>query len=120
METINEVIEAATEVHDTLGAGHTEATYHRALERELSGRGIPFSSENTIPITYKGTTVGSRRPDIFVTTDDGIIIIELKADTERGEEQLIDYERILADDSNFDIAGGLLIQFNDDLHAIES
>jgi len=114
------IVASAESVHNELGSGHTEATYHRALEREFSGRGIPFSSENTIPILYKGTTVGKRRPDLFVDTDDGIIIIELKAGSNSGEEQLLDYQNILSDDDNFTINFGMVIQFNEDVEVIRS
>lgn len=118
METIDAVIEAAEEVHDVLGAGHSEATYHRAMERELSERGIDFGSEGTIPIYYKGTPIGKRRPDMFV--DSGSIVVELKAGSNAGVEQLFDYERILEDNENFAIEHGLLIQFNDSVEVLKS
>ncbi len=116
----DEIIASAEEVHEILGVGHSETTYHRAMERELSERGIPFSSEGTIPIFYKGSPVGRRRPDLFVESDDGTVIVELKAGSRAGEDQLLDYQAILGDDSNFDIAGGVLIRFNDDLEIIRS
>jgi hypothetical protein len=120
MDTVDRVIEAAEEVHDILGAGHSEATYHRSMERELSERGIAFGSENTIPITYKGTPVGKRRPDMFVSDGDGQIVVELKAGSRAGEAQLIDYQNILEDDANFNINNGLLIRFNDDIEILRS
>lgn len=120
MNAVDELIEAAEEIHDILGTGHSEATYHRAMERELSERGVAFGSENTIPITYKGTPVGKRRPDMFVTADNGQIVVELKAGSRAGEDQLIDYQNILDDDKNFDIQGGVLIRFNEEVEVVRA
>lgn len=120
MDIVDRIIASAEEVHDTLGVGHTESTYHRAMEREFSERGIPFSSEGTIPIFYKGSPVGRRRPDMFVETDDGTIIVELKAGSKSGEGQLLDYQNILGDDSNFDITGGVLVRFNEEVEVVTS
>lgn len=120
MINCSDVKDAGREVYDVLGSGHTEATYHRALERELSERGVAFSSEGTIPIFYKESIVGQRRPDLFVPTDDGDIIVELKAKNGSGEAQLLDYVDIVEDDENFDVCAGLLIQFGDELTFTEA
>jgi hypothetical protein len=120
MNTIEEMIAAAEEIHRLLGPGHSEATYHRAMERELSERGIGFSSEGTIPIFYKGQPVGKRRPDMFVDAENGTIVVELKAGSSSGKAQLFNYQHILCDDNNYDIANGLLIRFNDEVEIIRS
>jgi len=117
---VDRIISAAEEVHNHLGSGHTESTYHSALEKELSNRHIPFVSEGTIPIFYKGSPVGKRRPDIFVEFEDGSVVVELKAGSRAGEEQLIDYQDILENDDNFDIKNGLLIRFNDELEIVRA
>jgi len=109
---MEELEEAAKEVHETLGNGYTENVYHRSLERELSERGVAFSSEGSIPIFYKGSPVGRRRPDLFVKGEDGTIIVELKAGTNSGGQQLLQYLDLLGEDDNFDISDGYLIQFN--------
>lgn len=108
------VSDAAKEVHSVLGPGHTESTYHRALEREMAARQIPFSSEGSIPIFYKSSPVGRRRPDLFVESDDGTIVVELKAGTTSGGQQLLQYLDLLGEDENFNIVEGYLIQFNAD------
>lgn len=117
---MRELIDAADEVHEILGPGCSESTYHRAYERELSERGIGFSSEGTIPIFYKGTPVGKRRPDMFVDGQSGTVAVELKAGSGRGESQLFNYLSILGGDSNFDISGGMLIRFNDEVEIVIS
>lgn len=119
-EIVSTLEESAQEVFDVLGQGHSEATYHRALERELSSRGVSFSSEGTVPILYKGSPVGRYRPDMFIDTDDGTVIIELKATSSTGEDQLAGYLSILEQDNNFEIAGGVLIRFNDDVEVIQA
>lgn len=115
-----EVREAAEEVHSILGPGWTESVYHRAMEHELSDRGIPFSSEGTITVFYKGMPVGRRRPDLFVTGDRGIILVELKASPGTGKEQLIQYIDLLSEDANFTVERGILIQFSKTVEIVES
>lgn len=116
----DDIVEAAEEVHSVLGPGFTESVYHSSLTRELSERGIPFSSEGSLSIMYKDVPVGRRRPDLMVSEDDGIIILELKAGSERGEDQLLQYLDLVEKDTNFgELQGGMLIQFNDDVEITE-
>lgn len=112
---VSDIEAAATAVHDELGAGFTEAVYHSAMIVELSERGIKTSTETTIPIFYRGNPVGRRRPDLIVEDDDTTVVIELKAGSNSGEAQLLQYLDLLGEDSNFTISKGVLIQFNDDV-----
>jgi len=48
------IIGTAMEVHKELGCGFLEAVYQEALEREFKGPEIPFKSQPTIQIFYKG------------------------------------------------------------------
>lgn len=114
-----DVIAAAKEVHDELGPGYTETVYHRALESELSREGISFTSEGSVPIYYKGHPVGRRRPDMFVESDDGTIIVELKAGSSGGDAQLLQYLDLLRENDNYGISKGILIRFNDTVETIE-
>lgn len=108
--------EAAQEVHDELGPGFTESVYHSALQRELSERGIAHHSEGTIPVMYKGAPVGRRRPDLFVVTDYGLLVVELKAGSSSGEAQLAQYLGMTATDDNLgEVVGGVVIRFNEEL-----
>jgi len=109
--------QAAQEVFDELGAGWSESVYHRALERELSERQIPFHSEGTIPVMYKGAPVGRRRPDLFVVPDVGdTIVVELKAASNSGSAQLAQYLDMTEADQNLGvIRGGAVIRFNEEL-----
>ncbi len=71
-----EVVGAAMEVHRTLGPGFLEDVYQRALEHELTLRGIPFEAHTHLHVMYKGALVGEYETDLVV---DGKIILELKA-----------------------------------------
>lgn len=116
-ELLNEVEDAALTVHSVLGSGWTETVYHSALERELSERGVPFHSEGTIPVMYKGAPVGRRRPDLFVMDKDGnTVLLELKAGTSTGQEQVAEYVGMARKSDEFeDVFGGLLVGFNESL-----
>lgn len=111
-----ELRKSAEEVHDELGSNFTETIYHSALQRELSERGIAHHSEGTVPVMYKGAPVGRRRPDMFLVSDEGTTIVEMKAGSSSGEDQLLQYMDIIGQDSNYgEILGGAVIQFNDEL-----
>lgn len=112
-----ELREAAEEVHSELGAGYTETVYHSALQRELSERGIAHHSEGTLPVMYKGAPVGRRRPDMFLVAENGdTVIVEMKAGSSSGKEQLLQYlDLVEADDNYGQIVGGAVIHFNDEL-----
>ena len=45
-----EIVGAAMQVHNTLGAGFLEAVYQEALEIELSKRRIPFEAQKELCI----------------------------------------------------------------------
>lgn len=108
--------EAASEVHEELGPGFTESVYHSALQRELSARGITHYSEGTIPVMYKGAPVGRRRPDLFVQSRYGLVVVELKAGSSSGEEQLLQYlDMSISNDDLDDVIGGAVVRFNDEL-----
>jgi GxxExxY protein len=111
--------DAAEEVHKVLGSGWSESVYHKALIRELSGRGIAHYTEGSLTVTYKGGSVGTRRPDLFVEGEDETIVVELKSGSARssGENQLRQYMSMLSEEPTAvaDISGGALIRFGDEL-----
>ena len=99
------IIGYAMKVHNTLGNGFPEVIYQRALEIEMTSRGLNFEKEKDMPILYEGHKIGSRRVDFFV---EDCIMLEIKA-FEKIENvhknQAINYLEV------YNIADGLLINF---------
>jgi GxxExxY protein len=75
-EFSHRVIGAAIEVHKELGPGFLEAVYEEALIYEFDQRGIPYTRQHIIQVSYKGRIVGAGRLDLFVGN---CLVIELKA-----------------------------------------
>ena len=74
----NELIKIWKEVATILKKGHQESVYRDAVCIELQNLGIQYDKEETMPIIYKGRTIGQIRADI-VLYNWLPIIIELKA-----------------------------------------
>lgn len=71
-----EIIGAAFEVHSHLGNGFLEKVYENAMVRELVDRGLTIAIQHPIPVSYKGSLVGSYFADILVENS---VICEIKA-----------------------------------------
>ena len=105
-ELTGEVISAAIEVHQVLGAGFLESLYENALAVELKRRGIRFEQQKIIPVTYKGHSIGESRLDLLI---EKTLIVELKAVanlTPLHHAQVLSYLKA----TNLNLA--LLINFN--------
>lgn len=105
-EEVYAIIGAAIEVHRELGHGFAEPVYQEALEIELKDRGIPFESQKTLVIYYKGQMLTKHYVADFVCY--GQIIVEIKALTklsETEEAQLLNYLKATG------LRVGLLINF---------
>lgn len=75
-ELTHSIIEAAIEVHRTLGPGLLESTYQSCLCRELSLRGIAFRKQVELPVTYKGILLDcGYRLDVVI---EDTVIVEIK------------------------------------------
>jgi GxxExxY protein len=100
------IIGAAMEVHTELGSGFLEAVYQEALEREFREQAIPFKSQPTVQILYKGKPLGKTYQPDFVCFDK--ILVELKALsnlTGMEQSQIINYLKATG------LKVGLLINF---------
>jgi GxxExxY protein len=106
-EITEKVIGAAIEVHRHLGPGLLESAYEECLCFELSGLGLRFQRQASVPIVYKGIKLQSLyKVDLFV---ENAVIVELKAVEDLlpvHKAQLLTYLK----DSNTRV--GLLINFN--------
>lgn len=72
------IVEAAIEVHRTLGGpGLLETVYEEALAFELESRGLVVERQKAVPLVYKGRRLGSDlRLDLLVAER---VIVECKA-----------------------------------------
>jgi len=105
-ELTGAVIGAAIEVHRVLGAGFLESVYEEALAMELELRGILFSRQKVVAVTYKGRRIGEGKLDLLVGET---LIVELKAVTNLTpihEAQVLSYLKM----TRYPL--GLLINFN--------
>ena len=100
-----EVVGAAYEVSNTLGAGFLEKVYERALAKELSLRGIPVRPQVPYKISYKGHAIAEYVADLVV---DDRLLVELKCVNALAKEHLAQCLNYLKA-SNFALA--LLINF---------
>ncbi|MFH1228400.1 MAG: GxxExxY protein [Planctomycetota bacterium] len=86
-----EIINAAFEVHNTLGCGFLEKVYENALRYELKQRNLKVAPQKEIKVHYKDVEVGTYIADIVVEDK---VILELKAADEVTtihEAQLLNY-----------------------------
>jgi GxxExxY protein len=101
------IIAAAIEVHRHLGPGLLESAYRECVCYELSQRGLVFSREVNLPLSYKGLKLDcSYRLDLLVEDE---IVVELKSVEQTlpvHSAQLLTYLKAA------NIRLGLLINFN--------
>lgn len=92
-------------VYNTLGFGHKEDIYQKALELELAKQKVKYEAQKSLAIYYDDKKVGSYRPDLII---DDKIIVEIKAVEyipKNFEQQLIYYLK----GTNFKL--GFLVNF---------
>jgi GxxExxY protein len=103
---VQQVIGALIAVHRELGSGMSEGVYAAAARLELSERGIPFETEKTFPVRYRGKLLCHQRLDLFI---DQRLVIEIKS-VERlhpvHRAQVVSYLRLTR------ARVGLLVNFN--------
>lgn len=75
-EITERIIGAAITVHKALGPGFLEAIYEEALAAEFDHLGIRYERQKTVPVLYRGKTIGEHRLDFLV---EGRVVVELKA-----------------------------------------
>lgn len=102
-----EIIGAAIEVHRMLGPGLLESAYEMCLCRELQLRNLRFTSQLSLPVSYKDVRLDcGYRIDICV--DDKVVVevksVEAISDIHRA--QLLTYLRLSGKKV------GLLLNFN--------
>ena len=100
------IIKCAIEVHRQLGPGLLESVYEEALDIECNLDGLCVLRQFTVPVLYRGKTIGTYRPDMLIND---LVIVEIKS-VERFdpvfEAQVLTYLKITGK------RVGLLINFN--------
>lgn len=100
-----EIIEAACNVHNTLGCGLLEKVYENALAWELELRKKKISSQREFKVIYRDKEVGIYYADLIVENK---VVIEVKSVEEimdAHRAQLLNYLRISG------LRVGLIINF---------
>jgi GxxExxY protein len=104
-EVTHGIIGCAMQVHRILGTGFQEVIYQRALELEMTAKGIVFEREKELPICYRGEQIGVSRVDFLVEKS---VIVELKAVIRLEEVHLSQLSNYL---EAYQMHVGLLINF---------
>lgn len=105
-DAMKRVIGACIEVHRHLGPGFLETVYHTAVCIELRLRGIAFSAEQRVNVTYKGHTLALHKIDLIV---ESCVVVELKAVAQLEE---IHGAQLMAYLKSTGLRAGLLVNFN--------
>lgn len=90
------IINAAIEVHRTLGPGLLESAYETALVHELGLRGLSVQRQVRVPLSYKGATLDTPAFVADLLVEDQILV-ELKAAEQTHpvhKRQLLTYLRL--------------------------
>jgi len=85
------IMQAAFEVHNTLGPGFPENIYEEAMFRELSALGVEVEKQKRVVVRYKGEPLGEFFLDNVVNKR---VILEYKAVSEIArihEQQALSY-----------------------------
>jgi GxxExxY protein len=94
----------AEDVCASLGAGHLESIYHAAMAVELRLAGIPYESEQIMPVTHKGTYVGTVRADIIVNKE-CVLEFKISGKVDDAKQQARQYMKLQG------IAYGFVVMF---------
>jgi GxxExxY protein len=101
------VLGSAIEIHKELGPGLLESVYEKCLVHLLKQKGLKVSSQQKVPIIFKGLMLDcDLRYDLLVNNE---LIVEIKAVDIMlpiHEAQLLTYLKLM------DKAKGILINFN--------
>lgn len=106
-ELTYQVLGCCITVHKELGAGLLESVYHQCLIEELKYNKLTFSSELTVPVSYKNIEIDTKlRADLLI---EKCLVLELKAVEKMlpiFDAQLLTYMKLLK------APKGILVNFN--------
>lgn len=94
-EIARDIVDAAFQIHTTLGPGLLESVYEAILARELTTRGLSVNRQQPVPIQYDGLSFDEGfRADMIVND---LVIVELKSVEQIApihKKQLLTYLRL--------------------------
>jgi len=106
---IQKIVSLAKDVYKSLGSGHPEVVYDKAMQVGLRLAKIKYENQKVVELKYKDHHVGEGYPDIIVHFGKEKLILELKAVGgamgAAEEQQIRIYMKLLK------IKNGLLINF---------
>ncbi len=70
-----DIIGCAFNVYNSLGSGHYEKYYQKALSEAFWEKGLKFSQQVNFPLDYKGKIIGKNFADFLVENK---IVVEIK------------------------------------------
>ena len=101
------IVDAAVEIHRTLGPGLFESVYESVLAFELEGRGLRVERQKGLPVVFKGRDMGvGFRLDLLVESRVVVEVKSVEALAPVHTRQLVTYLRLA------DVRVGLLLNFN--------
>ena len=102
-----QIIGCAMEVHKQLGPGLLESAYMKCLRYELESKNISFTTEQILPLKYKGSEkIGVYYMDFLIEDHIVLEIKSVEAIHEIHRAQLLTYMKI----GNYKL--GLILNFN--------
>ena len=106
-EITGAIIGAAMQVHSELGNGFPEVIYQRSLPIEFQNQNISYKREESMPLFYKGKSIGKRRADFMIEEK---VLVELKALSEINKTH---YNQVLNYLTAFNLEVALLLNFGE-------
>ena len=106
---INVISELSKDIYRTLGSGHLETAYQKAMEVGLRLQRVKFEAQKVMELTYKDHYIGIENLDLLVEQDSQKVIVELKAAPPNlgpaEKQQILNYMKTLG------VENGVLINF---------
>ena len=76
VDTTDQIIRCAIEVHRHLGPGLLESVHESAICIELESAGLTFARQFGVPLHYNGELIAEHRPDLIVADQ---VVVEIKS-----------------------------------------
>lgn len=95
-------------VYNDIGPGHHEKYYQRCIAQALRAEGLKFQEQVSLPVSYRGKSVGRYQLDFLV---EGKVILEIKKDNRFSKRHI---DQVLAYLQSFSLRLAILSNFTRD------